>query len=346
MYRRLLLLVALLTALVSASSCEGDRGPVGPEGPAGPPFTVSHSAGCDGIQRAIDSLPPTGGQVIVEKGDYACTDPIVVARSNVDLRGQGPATVLRLAAGANSPVIVIGDTIPVPVASRRNIHVSDLTVDGNRQNQDTTIECRRGPCTPANPLRNNGITVRRVSDVIVERVTVFSARSGGLVSELGSERVTVRDYTSFDNRFDGLAAYETENSAFSRLYLYDNLAAGLSFDGDFNNNIVTDAVIVGSRGVGIFMRDSRDNLFVALQIRNSGDHGVFLAQVDTDPTAPASGNTFSDIVVSGSAGAGLRVNDASCVNNLVTGSQFIGNSGGCISEAVPGLVQVTGTICR
>lgn len=94
------------------------------------------------------------------------------------------------------------------------------------------------------------------------------------------------------------------------------------------------------------MRDSRNNVFHGLQIRDSGQHGVFLAQVDTDATKPAAGNTFTALVVSGSGGAGLRVNDASCVSNVVCVAQLVGNSGGGISEATPDLVQVCGVISR
>jgi len=304
------------------------------------------SGDCAAIQEAINALPVTGGQVVIQAGTFICTTPIVIDRDNVDLRGQGSATVLRLADGANSPVLVLGQTIMYPTMARTNIRVSDLTIDGNRENQ--TVECWGGPCDTGGLtyIRNNGITLRGVSDVLVERVTVTRARSGGLVSEKGSRRVTVHDLASFDNYFDGLAAYETEDSIFSQLQIYDNAYAGISLDIRFNNNIISDAVITGNGRQGIFMRDSRDNLFQGIQIRNSGEQGVFLAQVDTDPTKPASGNTFSEIIISGSVAAGLRVNDASCVNNSVVASQFVANQGGCISEETPGLVQALGNICR
>lgn len=355
MPRTELSVIALVyTLTVVAGCCDCEPGPMGPQGPPGPTVTVRAEDGCEGIQDAIDDLPVLGGQVVVEAGDYTCAEPIVIDRDNIDLRGQGAATVLNLADGANSPVLVLGQTIDAPTLSRGNIHVSDLVIDGNRENQD--IECWGGPCD-THPIRNNGITLRRVSDVLIERVTVYGARSGGLVAERGSRRVTVRDFNSSDNHFDGLAAYETEDSRFSGLHLYNNCAAGLSFDSQFDNNIITDAVIrrdsnskcepaLPDGTVGIFMRYSRDNTFHVLQILGSREHGVFLAQVDADPTTAASGNTFSGMVVTGSGGAGLRVNDASVVNTLVVESQFIENAGGCISEAVEGQVQVVGVICR
>ncbi|MEK7408649.1 MAG: right-handed parallel beta-helix repeat-containing protein [Acidobacteriota bacterium] len=305
---------------------------------------VEPTGDCGSIQQALDALPQEGGRIAMRSGTYLCTEPIVVDRDNVDVRGEGPATILRLADGANSPVLVIGQAIPVPSVTRRNIRLSDLMIHGNREKQPD--ECRGGPCTPNNPLRNNGITLRRVSDVVVERVTVVGARSGGLVTELGCLRVTVHGFTAANSQFDGLAAYETEDSVFARLHLVDNLAAGLSFDIRFHNNLISDVILLGNRKVGIFMRDARDNLFQGLQVRNSGEHGLFLAQVDADATKPAAGNTFTGGIVSGSLGAGLRVNDPSCVNNLVTGFQFVGNKDGCISEAAPGLAKTSGTICR
>lgn len=343
-----LLLTVALTVAWGSPAVHGASGAA--PATAFAPAEVVRKDTCRAIQRAIDALPPEGGQVIVQAGRYTCTEPIVIDRDHVDLKGEGPATVLQLAAGANAPVLVIGQTSTPPTTARRHIQISDLRIDGNRAHQ--TLECWGGPCDTGGTMfiRNSGIVLRRVEDVLVERVTAQSARSGGLVSERGSRRVTVRDFTAFDNHFDGLAAYETEDSTFVGLHLHDNLAAGLSFDLRFNNNLISDAVITGSGTVGIFMRDARDNLFEGMLVRRSREYGLFLAQVDADATKPAAGNTFSGLVVSDSGRAGLRVNDASDVDNLVVGAQFVHNAGVCpeagISEAAPGLVQRFGIICR
>jgi hypothetical protein len=299
---------------------------------------------CEDIQAWIDGLRSGGGELLLPPGTFVCNAPIVIDRDDVTLRGHGPATRLRLADGANAPVLVIGGTSAVPPAVRRRIVVADLVIDGNRLAQD--YECQGGPCGPEHWLRNNGISLRRVEDVRVERVGVHSARSGGLVSELVCRRLTLRDVTSFDNHFDGVAAYETEDSLFSGLYLHDNLAAGFSFDIAFNGNLVSDVVIAASGSVGVFMRDSRDNLFSNLRVRDSAEHGLFLAQVDGDPSKPAAGNTFEGVLVSGSGGAGVRVNDASCVDNVLGGAQLVGNAGGGVSEAVPGLLHQHAVMVR
>lgn len=299
---------------------------------------------CAAIQQTIQQLPRRGGEVVIPAGVYTCNTPIVIDRNNVNLRGVGAGTLLRLADGANAPVIIMGQATAIPDSKRSNISVSDLTIDGNRENQ--TAECMGGPCSQEFPLRNNGISVRHCHDCRVERVTVHSTASGGLVTELQCRRLTIRDFTSFNNEFDGLAGYQTEDSIFSGIHLYDNLAAGFSFDIKFNNNMFNDIVINNSGSVGIFMRDSFDNIFSNMQISNSKQHGIFLAQVNDEIDTPAAGQTFSGVTISRSGGFGLLVNDTSCTNTVLASAQMINNAAGCVGEAEAGLVTSAGTICR
>lgn len=299
---------------------------------------------CDAIQKAIDKLPAIGGEVIIPAGKYTCATPIILDRDNIIVRGEGAATLLKVADKANIPVFVMGQTQRSPTITRRYIQVKNLHIDGNRANQ--TSECMGGPCSDEFPLRNNGITIRRCEDCVVDNVTVYGAISGGLVTELGCYRLMIRDYTSYDNEFDGFAGYETENSTFSGINLYNNKGAGISADIHFDNNKFSDVTITNTRTVGIFMRDSYNNSFTNVHIRNSKEHGIFLAQVDDDITKPAAGNTFNSLVISGSGGYGILISDASCVNNLFVASQYIDNVKGCYGEAASNLIEGVGAICR
>jgi hypothetical protein len=299
---------------------------------------------CAAIQLAIQKLPQEGGEVTLNSGTYHCGQSIVIDKNNVTLRGVGPATLLQLNDNVNAPVIVMGLTEGVPSRATRHVRVIDLMIDGNRANQ--TSECMGGPCSNEFPLRNNGISIRRCLDCIVQSVTVYGAMSGGLVTELGCRRLAIRDYTSFDNQFDGLAGYETEDSTFSGIHLYGNRAAGISTDIKFNNNKFYDVTLANNKTVGIFMRDSLDNSFTNLHIRDSVQHGIFLAQVNNDPNTAATGNTFTSVVIARSGGMGFLANDASCINNMMVGAQLVNNKAGCISEATSGLVENVGAICR
>ena len=299
---------------------------------------------CEAIQKTIDKLPAIGGEVFIPAGKYTCATPIILDRDNIIVRGEGAATLLRVADKANIPVFVMGQTVRSPTITRRYIQVKNLHIDGNRSNQ--TSECMGGLCSDQFPLRNNGISIRRCEDCVVDNVTVYGAISGGLVTELGCQRLMVRDYTSHDNEFDGFAGYETENSTFSGINLYNNKGAGISTDIRFDNNKFSDVTITNTQTVGIFMRDSSNNSFTNVHIRNSKEHGIFLAQVDKEITTPAAGNTFNSIVISDSGGYGILISDASCINNLFVASQYIDNKKGCYGEAASNLIEGVGAICR
>ncbi len=334
-----------------ATGAAGSTGGPGPQGPAGvagrDAATIVDGGDCDAIQAAINGLPAGGGAVLVRRGTYLCGASIVIDRDAVTLRGSGLSTVLKLKDHVNRPVIVVGQTAATPTTTRRGIAVSDLAIDGNRGQQDH--ECSSGPCGAEDVLRNNGISLRRVDDVVVERVSVSGARSGGLVTEHGSRRVVVRDFTASDNHFDGLAAYRTEDSLFTGLELHGNGAgpdggAGLSFDLDFVGNTVANSVIAGSSDVGVFMRDSRHNIFSAVHVRDSGSFGLFVAENPDAGGGAASCNTFTGMLIARSGRNpaegqfGMRFQDSSSTDNLVTAAQFVDNPGGAISENPSGLV--------
>lgn len=299
---------------------------------------------CDDIQLAIQQFNRKANEILIPAGIYNCTKPLVLDKNGLQLRGEGATTILRIADNTNAPLIIMGSAENIPTAATHHIQLHDLTLDGNRANQ--TSECMGGPCSIEFPLRNNGISVRHCIDCLVEGVTVYGAISGGLVTELGTRRLKVLNYTSFDNEFDGLAGYETEDSSFNGITLYANKGAGISTDIQFNNNKFYDVTIADNRTVGIFMRDSLDNSFTNLHIRDSNQHGIFLAQVDDDDTKAATGNTFTSVVIARSGGVGFMANDKSCINNMMVAVQFVDNRNGCIGEATPGLVEYVGAICR
>ena len=141
----------------------------------------------------------------------------------------------------------------------------------------------------------------------------------------------VNGFKSYGNQFDGLACYSTEDSRFSNLDLHDNLGAGISLDLDFNHNVIDGATLTDN-DLGVFMRQSRNNTFAGLKINKSHHHGVFMAQtVDGKRLCPGTeciGNSFEKMLVTNCGGRAFLVNDASCISNSITSSQFVGNAQG------------------
>jgi hypothetical protein len=317
---------------------------------------ISPSKNCRGIQTEIDTLPDAGGVVYLSEGEYICEKSIVINRNNVTLKGSGGATILKLKDNANVPVLIIGETIPIPTITRRNITISDLIIDGNRLEQSR--ECSLiGPCSGANALRNNGITLRKVENIIIERVTTHSTRSGGLVSELSCENVTIKDFTSYNNYFDGIAGYETKDSNFTNLALFNNCAAGVSLDINFSKNTMSNINIYidsniscsstpSSGDVGMFIRDSHSNIFKNIKIHDMLNHGIFVAQVNEDISTGPKGNLFSTMILGNNAGFGIIFNDASATDNVLVSTIMTGNTSGCLSTAAVSQVVESGNTCN
>ena len=317
-----------------------------PQIPVVEPVVINLSAGVSDrqIQAALDALPVSGGEVVLPPGKFEVRQPIVLHRDSQSLRGAGAATILWLADNANCPVLILGEPVNHPQKTIKNLHVSNLFIDGNREHQQRELWRLAGE---GSDIRNNGITVQAVSDSAVEYVTCARNRSGGLVTTLGVTRLTVRDLDAFDNEFDGLACYLTTDSFFADLNLHDNPGAGISLDLAFNHNVISNAVLTAN-DLGIFMRASRANQFRNVAIRNSHHHGVFMAHSETQtangwgpaPQTECVYNSFTNLIAMNCGGAAFRVNNTTCTNNIIIRAQFAGNGKGGLSQAQAGLVAV------
>jgi Right handed beta helix region len=276
------------------------------------------------IQKALDSIPD-GGEVVLPEGTFKVSQPIALRQDHQTLRGSGFKTVLLLADNANCPVVIMGSPVRARRDSTSNIRLADLLIDGNRRNQKAELwkTARDG-----SQINNNGISMWDVTDAIVENVACRNCRSGGLVLAQ-TRRIIVRDFSAFDNEYDGLACYFTEDCKFSDLSLHDNLAAGMSLDLSFNHNQIACAQLSGN-DLGVFMRDSRGNLFQSLTIDRSHNHGVFIAQT-AEPTrngwklvpgTECTDNVFNAPVITNCGGYGFLIANSSCSNNLVTDAVY------------------------
>lgn len=300
------------------------------------------SSGGEGIQLALDALP-AGGEVLLGPGQYLIRQPVILRKDHQTLRGCGASTVLFLADGANCPVVVLGSPSDRSQPTK-DVLLAGLLIDGNRRNQQKEVW---RVLSDGAGVYNNGVDIWNVEGATVEKVVCCRCRSGGMVTSARTRHLTVRDYTAFDNQFDGLACYLTEESDFSQLNLHDNLSAGLSLDLSFNHNVIHDSVLSGN-DLGIFMRQSRDNVFEGLTIQKCRHHGVFMAQTFVStatgwkayPGSECAGNRFDNLLIAHCGGKGFLVNDATCTNNVICGGRFDDNTQGGLAQTVPNLVTL------
>lgn len=315
--RRLHLSIRLVALLIAALAAPG---PLLTAAEAARPL-VRVPAGDDQlITAAIESLAATGGIVELEEGIFTIHHPVIIEHDRIELRGQGTKTQLNLAPKANCPVLVIGSRHTPTHRTVIGIVVKDLLIDGNRAEQD--FECWGGHCDEQHKtaLRNNGITVRGAEKIVIENVTTRRARSGGIVLEKRCRAIGISGLDSYENEFDGLAAYETEDSVFTKLNLHHNRSAGFSFDWRFNNNYISDTSASDNGSQGIFMRDSISNVFEKLVLARNGEQGVFMGETRELPGTACRYNKFRDVIITSNRTQGIRINDASCNPNTLENS--------------------------
>ena len=306
--------------------------------------TLSANATSAEIQQALDGLLESGGEVVLPPGNFKVCQPVVLRRDHQTLRGSGAATVLRLADSANCPVIIMGEPVNHPKQTVKDLRVSDLFVDGNRFHQQRELWQLQGE---GSQIRNNGIQVQDVSDSTVENVICTGCRSGGLITARGVQRLVVKNLNAFDNEFDGLACYQTEDCLFTELNLHDNPGAGISLDLAFNHNVISNAVLTGN-DLGVFMRESRDNQFYNVSIRDSHHFGVFMAHTERQterggqpaPQTECTNNAFTNLIAVRCGGPAFRVNNSTCTNNLIIGAQFENGVQNGLSHASADLMMV------
>lgn len=230
------------------------------------------------------------------------TSPIVITNSNTTLRG-GNDTVLFLKNLSDCPVLIIGNPSGSPVT---NVEVSNLSIDGNRIGQ--TKELWKSLTNGI--INNNGIIVQNAKNIRIHDVSIRNCRSGGLITTFKVQRLDVRNVSSFNNEFDGIACYETIDSTFSNLILYDNRAAGISLDDYFDFNQFNN-ISISNNSVGIFMRNSRGNKFTDISIKKC-DLNIFISHVNDNFSSGCVDNIFDRI----SANGRFIINTQTCTNNV------------------------------
>lgn len=283
---------------------------------------------------------PRGATLRVRAGLYLVTQPIVIDRNDLTVEGAGDTTLFRLAADSNEPVFVLGNATLENLEGtrpRRNLTLRRLRVDGNRLEQEAEVSDTLG----LEFLRNNCVSLRQVTNVVLEDLRLASCRSGGIVVGNKSRQIAIQQVESFDHHFDGLAwDGDVQESTIDNSSFHSNLGAGISFDLGVVNNVIRRTIVRNNRKVGIFLSDSSENLFVRCVIERNGEEGddedgdgVFIR--DGDGAGAASrNNTFKDCQILFNVRNGIfQAGEVSTGNRVVRGA--ICGNGNPITESFP-----------
>jgi len=312
----------VLSAILLLAGCDGEQGPPGPTGPQGPPGSYPVITVHDHtitIQDAIDSLPVSGGTVLIKAGTYTISQGIHIDRSGITVMGES-GTIIRLGDHVNQPVILVGSDDDPPDDSVGTIRISGLEIDGNRAGQDTELDPAR------NWLRNNGISLINARNVWIRDVDIHHTVSGGLVATYDCRRVFINGISCHHNAFDGIALYTSRDMFISGFICYENDAAGISLDNELSFVLFADGMIRDHGDVGIFARNSDDIGFHDLIIAGNGSHGCFLGRDMAVTDGGVNRSAFQGCSFLDNDGHGLWLADSLSINNTVSGCLFSGNA--------------------
>lgn len=288
--------------------------------PAPPPIVPNVACGGD-IQGALDSLQDI---ILTSPCVYNISSSLILT-SGKTLRAY-PAdkqTILKLANGADRAVILVGNDLQVgnsaPLVS--NVLIKDITIDGNKAAQTSEF-------TPGKPwLRNNGIDVRFVKNLVIDNVYIHDARSGAIVVSWDSEDIVISSSLLTTSFFDGVALYTSTNIIVTDCILTNNVAAGISIDNNLRNTQFINCLVNNNGDVGVFQRWATNVSYDTCQISNNGNHGFFLSW-----NPPTAGTGVIDTLVkncqiSNNVGRGLNLDSPATesTGTLVSFSTLSGN---------------------
>jgi len=250
------------------------------------------------INEAISALT-NGGKIFIKAGTYTLTATLAPTTSNIELCGEGFASILKLGNSINNRNLQL--------LGVSNWHIHDLAFDGNRANQDQSVDSNSQSCYViqlgnANHItidhcyihdaRNMGINTFTCNDINIYDNYVQNCDSNGITIANGSGssvakimrntvdgtsdvgisvqiaiQVTVSDNCTL-NSFLGLSAYGV------------NSGYGIDIEGTGNQNITIADNNLNGAGISLVGTNTdtkiRGNNIYNLQGTGQGQSGIYI----------------------------------------------------------------------
>jgi parallel beta-helix repeat protein len=229
-----------------------------------PPCTVTLSPR-DDVQRALDR----GGVICLGAGEFRLSRMLVIGRDGVTLRGRGSSTVLRLADGVQSPVVVIGDyEHEAPERPTSDVTVEGLRiVGGGRDGHEAHADYAY--------LTNSAVVVRGGRKVVLRDLEVSGCRSACLLTEHDTRDVSMVGNRIEGSVWDGISLNRTARARITGNVVRGNAASGITAE-HLEHAVLEGNVLEANKTHGIYLADSYRNRFAGNRFVRNVLSGVFL----------------------------------------------------------------------
>lgn len=292
----------------------------------------------DDIQAAINSLPDTGGKIIIKDGTFNITTKILINKSNVSLLGSGKNTKIQ----TSSNIIMLDCNNFNDGNGINGIVISDILFSGAGSGNSSNLGIRFLHCSNST-IRNcwvencggsGGITVDGSS---VVNTTIRDCEVSSCVSA-GIKIVTPN--TSYLNNYchdngEGILVGADNTIVVDNICNSNNFSGIRVSERDFctlSNNICT-----GNTNDGILLQASKNNRISNCQCLNNIWSGIALRGVASDFSTgnTITGNICNDNQVPPTQDFGIDETNANNDFNVITSNTCIGNVDGSIRVLGP-----------
>jgi parallel beta-helix repeat protein len=230
---------------------------------------------CDGvddhveIQAALNSLPSTGGQVILLDGTFNIQSTIGRNISNITIRGQGKSTVLTTTTSGLTFFSFTGTS----GSELTGITISDMVIDGANSG-------------------HIGIYFEYVDKSLIQNVLIkrFSGISGLADIELyNSDFNQITDNVISEGRYYGIYLYTSTNNVIANNIIKENQHNGIYITNNSNDNTITGNILYRTTySDGIYLTYSYNNTISGNTCTENGDSGIAFYYSDNNSVV---GNT-------------------------------------------------------
>jgi parallel beta-helix repeat protein len=214
---------------------------------------------CDGIDdqaeinAAIQALPANGGEIVILDGTYNITAKIDVNKSNVSIKGNGNATILKRMWESSSKEGVI------TLTSVEGCRVQNLQIDGNKANYSS--------------VPNYGIYLNSSSNNTITGI-ICNNNSYGIYLNSSSNN-TVTGNTCNNNNYYGIYLNSSSNNTVTGNTCNNN-NSGIYLISYSSDNTVTGNTCNNNNSYGIRIELSSNNTVTGNTCNNNNYYGIYL----------------------------------------------------------------------
>jgi Ca2+-binding RTX toxin-like protein len=269
------------------------------------------------IQAAIDAaFAAGGGEVYIPSGTYIVSgngrpaEGALMIKSNVFIKGDGMGdTVLKLADGSAQAVTGI-----IRSASGESTHdfgVSDLTIDGNRDQTTGKVDGWYNGFLPGKPGQDSNVTLSSVE--------IRDCSGYGFDPHERTANMLIENSVAHGNGLDGFVADYLIDSTFRNNLAYDNDRHGFNIVTTTHDMALLDNVSRDNGSAGIVVQRGSENITSPYHITISGGE-VYGNKGEGVLVKMSNGVDISDIDIHHNGTSGVRVygsSDVTVRDNLI-----------------------------